>query len=284
MKLKITYCAIALLFMASISSTAMAAPGSSGRSQALDQGASLLVAANQSQMNEQQTGAIKTEAQQDAQKTIQMATFAINQMAADRKIPEYVFDHAKGIVIIPHVVKAGLIVGGRWGRGVLMTKDQQGQWSLPVFVTLGGASIGAQIGAEQSDLLLVFNDEFAIQKLLQSNNFNLGADASVAAGPMGAKAKTATTSAEVLSYQRTKGLFAGLDLTGGVLHVDANPTIAYYRLNEPSAQAYFGQNKTQMAENILNANKSNKSDQTLFRNVPESAENLRSALDQLTGQ
>lgn len=258
MNRKILYCTMALLFVFSFSYAAMAAEG---------RGMPLV-----------------TQAQQDASKTVQMSTTAINQFVDSRKIPAYVFNNAKGIVIVPHVIKAGLGVGGQWGRGVLMTRGKEGKWSLPVFVSVGGASVGAQIGVEMSDLLLVFNDEFAIQKLLQSNNFTLGVDASVAAGSMGAKAKASTAPAEVVSYQRNKGLFIGLDLNGGVLHVDKNPTIAYYRLNQPSTQAYYGRNETQMSQNILGAKKQNKKDSQLFRNVPESAEILRATMNRITSK
>lgn len=261
MNRNILYCAIMLLLVFTISPMATAAERSSG-------GPDMVL----------------TEAQQDARKTVMMSTTALHEMAASRKLPDYILDRAKGVVIVPHVVKAGLIIGGRWGRGVLMTRNQQGQWSLPVFVSLGGGSIGAQVGVEQSDLLLVFNDEFAIQKLLQSKNFTLGLDASVAAGPLGAKGKMQTGSAAVVSYQRNKGLFVGLDLTGGVLHLDTNPTIAYYQLNHPSTQAYFGKSNAQMAENIMSARKGNQKDHQLFRNVPESAQNLVAALDQLTSR
>lgn len=255
MNRKILSCAIALLFVFSFSPMAIGAEGGMP---------------------------LTTEAQRDASKTVEMSTTAINQFVASRDIQKYVLDNAKGIVIVPHLVKAGVGIGGQWGRGVLMTRDKQGQWSLPVFVGVSGASVGAQIGVEQSDLLLVFNDPFAIQKLLQTKNFTLGVDASVAAGPMGAKAKASTAPASVVSYQRNKGLFIGLDLTGGVLHVDRNPTIAYYRLNEPSAQAYYGQNETQMAENILNANKNIKKDHQLFQNAPDSAENLRATMNRIS--
>lgn len=256
MNRNILYCAMALLLVFSFSPMAMAAEG----------GMPLV-----------------TEAQQDASKTVEMSTTAINQFVASRKIPKYVLDNAKGIVIVPHLIKAGLGIGGHWGRGVLMTRGKQGHWSLPVFVSIGGASVGLQVGVEQSDLFLVFNDPYAIQKLLQSNNFTLGVDASVAAGPVGAKAKASTgSSASVVSYQQVKGLFIGLDLNGGVLHVDRNPTIAYYRLNEPSVQAYYGQNETQMANNILSAEKNNKKDQQLFRNVPQSAEYLRATMNRIS--
>jgi lipid-binding SYLF domain-containing protein len=253
MNRNVLYCAMALLLVFSFSSMAMAAEGGMP---------------------------LATQAQQDANKTVQMSTTALSQFAASGKIPKYVFDNAKGIVIVPHLVKAGLGVGGHWGRGVLMTRDKQGKWGLPVFVSIGGASVGAQIGVELSDLLLALNDPFAIQKLLQTNNFTLGLDASVAAGPVGAKAKASTAS--VVSYQRNKGLFIGLDLNGGVLHVDKEPTVAYYRLNEPPAQAYFGQNETQMAQNILSANKNYKKDQQLFQNVPESAEILRATMNRIS--
>jgi lipid-binding SYLF domain-containing protein len=139
----------------------------------------------------------------------------------DKGIPEDLWEKAQCVVVIPSMKKAAFIVGGEYGSGVLSCRRATG-WSAPVFMQLAKGSWGLQIGAEQVDVVLLVMNRRGIDKLLD-DKVSLGADASVAAGPVGRSAQAATDAqmhAEMLSYSRAQGLFAGIDLSGGVLRPD----------------------------------------------------------------
>lgn len=139
----------------------------------------------------------------------------------DKGIPSHLLDRAQGIAVFPHVVKAAFGIGGRWGKGVLSAR-QGNTWGAPVFVDLTGGSFGFQIGGQATDLVLVFMSKRSVDSLL-SSKLKLGADASVAAGPVGRTAEAGTDialNAEVYSYSRSKGLFAGVALDGAVVDFD----------------------------------------------------------------
>jgi lipid-binding SYLF domain-containing protein len=139
----------------------------------------------------------------------------------DKAIPKSVLDDAECVAIFPSVIKAGFIIGGRGGRGVASCRTARG-WSAPAFFNLGGGSVGLQIGAQATDFVLLFMTKEGINSLL-SDKFELGADASVAAGPVGRQAGAATDlklRAQILSYSRSRGLFAGLELKGVVIKPD----------------------------------------------------------------
>jgi len=145
-------------------------------------------------------------------------------------IPESLLRSSYGVAIFPGLLKAGFIVGARYGGGVMMVRSDQQGWSNPVFFTLIGGSIGWQIGAQSTDIILVFR---TIQSLdaITSGKFTLGADASVAAGPVGRHASAETDlnfSAEILSYSRSRGLFAGLSVEGAALQVDYDANESFY--------------------------------------------------------
>jgi lipid-binding SYLF domain-containing protein len=136
-------------------------------------------------------------------------------------IPQQYWDRAHCVAVIPDLKKAAFIVGGEYGKGVMSCRAGD-RWSAPVFMQLAKGSWGFQAGVEQVDLVLLIMNEQGVQKLLQ-NKVNLGADASVAAGPIGRHGQVGTDAnltAEILSYSRAKGLFAGIDLSGGVLRPD----------------------------------------------------------------
>ena len=140
-------------------------------------------------------------------------------------IPETLIAKAQGVVIIPDTVKAGFIVAGRGGHGVALVRDEKGNWSDPTFVNLGGVSFGAQLGLQSTDVVLVFKEKKNLERILDGKNkLTLGVDAGVAAGPVGRRAEASTDGqmkAEVLSYSKSRGLFAGVSLDGGVLtHAD----------------------------------------------------------------
>jgi len=141
--------------------------------------------------------------------------------APDKQIPDEILAKAECVAVFPDVLKAGFIVGGRGGRGVASCRTATG-WSAPAYFDLGGGSIGLQIGAQSTDFVLLFMDKGGLDSLL-SDKFELGGDASVAAGPVGRQAGASTDlklDAKILSYSRSKGLFAGLELKGVVIKPD----------------------------------------------------------------
>lgn len=141
-------------------------------------------------------------------------------------IPAALLADAQGVAIIPRVIKAGFVVGGRGGHGFVMAKDKDGNWGDPVFVDLGGASVGFQAGVESTDVVLVFRSRKSLDRLLEGKGkVTLGADAAVAAGPVGRMAAAGTDAkleAEIVSYSRSRGLFAGVSLDGAVVHANEN--------------------------------------------------------------
>ena len=150
-----------------------------------------------------------------------------------KSIPAGMLQKAEGIVIIPGMIKGGFIVGVRRGRGVVLTRDEAGKWKPPMFVEVTGASIGWQAGIQGTDLVLVFRTKNSLQNLMRGK-FTIGANASAAAGPVGRDAQAATDAAlkaEILSYSRSRGLFAGVALDGAALSVDQAATNVYYYPN-----------------------------------------------------
>jgi lipid-binding SYLF domain-containing protein len=140
----------------------------------------------------------------------------------DKAIPEELMARAHGIAVIPHVVKGAFGLGGQWGKGLMSQRREDGTWSSPAFIEIGGGSFGLQIGVQASDVVLVFTDETGIKGLLKSK-VKLGADVSATAGPVGRKAEVGTDvllRSGVFAYSRSKGLFAGISLDGSVVSID----------------------------------------------------------------
>ena len=169
--------------------------------------------------------------QKDAIKQSEKAAHAFREIAdaPDKTIPRSILDSAECVAVFPSVIKAGFIVGGRGGRGVVSCRTASG-WSAPVFLNLGGGSVGLQIGAQATDFVLLFMTKDSINSLL-SDKFTLGGDASVAAGPVGRQTGADTDlklNAQILSYSRSKGLFAGLELKGVVIKPDKDDMSAVY--------------------------------------------------------
>jgi len=149
--------------------------------------------------------------------------------APDKGIPEEVLDHAKCVAVVPHLLKGGFIFGAENGRGVATCRTAAG-WSAPAFFTITGGSWGLQIGAEGVDLVMIIQNERGMQHLINSN-FELGGDASAAAGPVGRHASADTDwklNTEVLTYSRARGLFGGLTLSGAAIRRDDDSTEAIY--------------------------------------------------------
>ena len=148
----------------------------------------------------------------------------------DRKVPERLLRECRCVAVVPRVIKAALGVGGRHGTGVVSCRDESGAWSPPSFISLSGASIGFQIGAQSTDFVLFFMSERGTRSLLKSR-VTLGADASVAAGPVGRTVEASTDiklDAEIYAYARAKGLFAGVSLEGSVLDAADRKNRKYY--------------------------------------------------------
>jgi lipid-binding SYLF domain-containing protein len=151
------------------------------------------------------------------------------QAAPDQGIPEEVLGSAECVAVIPTLLKGGFIFGGRYGKGVASCRTPKG-WSAPAFFTIGGGSFGLQIGGEAVDLVMLVMNKDGMKNLL-SSNFKLGADASAAAGPVGRHASANTDwkmRAQILTYSRARGAFAGLELSGAVVKQDKDSTRDFY--------------------------------------------------------
>ena len=171
-------------------------------------------------------------AESEQQQKLDDATTVVSQFVdiPENAIPPALLGKAYGIAVIPSVFKAGFVVGGRHGKGVLTVRMKDGSWSNPTFISLTGGSIGWQIGASSSDIILVFKTQRSIDKIA-SGQINLGADAAVAAGPVGRSAGASTNlgfDAEVYSYSRARGLFAGVSLEGGKISIDREANWLFY--------------------------------------------------------
>jgi lipid-binding SYLF domain-containing protein len=145
-------------------------------------------------------------------------------------IPAQLLSLSQGIIIVPKMINAGLMIGGKHGKGIAMVKGKNGIWSDPIFVTITGGSVGAQIGVQATDLILVFKSSKTLTEI-GKGSFTLGGDLSVAAGPVGRSSSAQTDyklEAEVYSYSRSKGLFAGITLNGAALSVDSKANNEFY--------------------------------------------------------
>lgn len=160
----------------------------------------------------------------------------------ENAIPPNLLADATAIAIIPSVIKAGFIVGGRFGKGVVLRRDKARRaWSDPVFLSIAGGSVGFQAGASATDVILVFKNRRGLDSLV-NGKFTLGADAAVAAGPVGRNAAAATDiqlRSEILSYSRSRGLFAGVALDGSVMEIDHAANASYYGKRGITAREIF---------------------------------------------
>jgi lipid-binding SYLF domain-containing protein len=165
----------------------------------------------------------------------------------EKSIPQDLLDKAEAVAVFPGVLKGGLIVGGRGGSGVISRRVANG-WSAPAFFDLGGGSVGLQIGVASTDYILLFMNEHAVDSLL-SDKFELGGEGSAAAGPVGRSASASTDlklNAQILSYSRSKGAFAGLELKGVVIKPDNDDNVQVYGMT--ARDILTGANKISMAQ------------------------------------
>ena len=181
-------------------------------------------------------GVVWVAAQSDETERLTMATTVITEImdAPDAAIPGSVLDEAAAVAIFPSTIKAGFIFGGHRGRGVISARDpESGVWSAPAFLTLTGGSFGLQIGGQAVDVVLVVMNRRGLEKLLQ-NEFKIGGDASAVVGPVVGPVGDLEAStdiqlrAEILSYSRTRGLFAGVSLEGSTIRADRDANDRFY--------------------------------------------------------
>lgn len=166
----------------------------------------------------------------------------------DKGIPNEILSKASCVVVVPSYKKAAFVVGGQYGQGVATCRTPKG-WSAPVFVQLAGGSFGFQIGGQSTDLVLVAMNQNGLQDMLKSK-FKIGGDAAASAGPVGRNAQAGTDwklNAEFLTYSRSKGLFAGIDLDGTVLSQNEDDTRAMYGSNVPFTEVLKGNQATPAA-------------------------------------
>ena len=171
------------------------------------------------------------EGHQDSLERLAKAGVVLNEImrTPDKGIPQEVFENAKCIAVVPNMVKAAFIVGGKHGRGVATCRTARG-WSAPAMISIGGGSWGLQIGAQDIDLVMTVMNDQGMQRML-SNKFQVGGDAAAVAGPVGRHASAGTdwkADSEILTYSRSKGLFAGISLTGAVVQQDDDSTKDVY--------------------------------------------------------
>lgn len=159
---------------------------------------------------------------------------------SDESIPQDLLKQSEGLVIIPKMINAGLGIGGKRGKGVAVVKLADGSWSNPVFITLTGGSFGFQVGVQSVDLVLVFKHKGVLTKV-KNGDFTIGGDISAAAGPVG-RSSTASTDhtleAEVYSYSRSRGLFAGISINGSNLAIDKSANANFYGEGTTSQQIF----------------------------------------------
>ncbi len=201
---------------------------------------------------------VQASAASDPETTIRNSEQVLSDLMAipARAIPHHLLAEAQGVAVIPDVMKIGFVGGVRRGHGVMFVRDAEGEWSLPQFITLTGGSVGWQAGIQATDVVLIFKSRKGVEGVMK-RRFTIGADASVSAGPVGRDAEAATDAAlraEILSYSRSRGLFAGVAIDGSALEVDQRAHVAFY--GSPTGE--------------------------VPRQLPESAAQLRNYLSELT--
>jgi lipid-binding SYLF domain-containing protein len=172
----------------------------------------------------------------------------------DKHVPKELFQKTHGLAIFPGVLNIGALLGIELGRGIILRRDQETlRWSNPAFFIFRGGSIGLQLGAQSIDLILLFMDETGLQRLLEEKLI-LGVDVSVSAGPLGGDASVDTNlrlKSQILSYSKTKGLFAGLSINSGIIQPDRKTNEAFYGA-DVSVQDVLYENKGTQTDNIRN--------------------------------
>lgn len=206
---------------------------------------------------------LQAQSREEATVTQSIEVFKAIDKLAIQGIPRELLRDAHAIAIIPNVIKGSLVIGMRRGHGVLMVRDEQSRWGAPIFVTLTGGNIGWQVGVQSTDVILVFKSRRSVDGIF-NGKFTLGVDAAAAAGPIGRQAAAGTDSklqAEIYSYSRSRGLFAGVSFDGSKIQIDPIANSEYYKAPATTAP---------------NANQANTS------TIPQSAIDLVRLLSQTT--
>lgn len=182
---------------------------------------------------------------------IEKATIVLQdfKQIKEKRIPPQILDQAEGVVIIPGLINGSFVVGGKRGKGVAMVKLGNGRWSNPVFVSFTAGSIGFQAGVQSIDLVLVFKHKGVLTKV-ENGDFTIGGDISAAAGPVGRSSSANTDyklEAEVYSYSRSRGLFAGVSINGSNIGIDKSANAAYYG-SSATSQGIFETSQSTSAE------------------------------------
>jgi len=191
-----------------------------------------------------QTNPLAAQNNEDQAKRVREAATVLDEImgAADKAVPRSVMEKAEAIAVFPSLIKGGIGIGGQRGRGILSVRDRKnGGWSNPAFLTITGGSVGAQFGLQAIDLVLVINNQRGLEQLVK-NQFKVGADAGVAAGPVGREASAATDiqmRAQILSYSRSRGLFAGVTLNGSTIRQDRDANERLYGVGYRTGQIVF---------------------------------------------
>jgi len=188
---------------------------------------------------------ISGKTEKDAAERAQKAADVLQDLtgASDRRIPNEILEHAEAVAVIPHMIKGAFGIGGRFGKGLVAERTADGRWSAPAFIEIGGGSFGAQLGVEATDLVLVFTDRKALDLLEGGRDMKLGADASVAAGPIGRSGEAgvnANLGSAIYAYSRAKGLFAGVALDGAVLNMDKSMNEKVYGSSSDAKEILSG--------------------------------------------
>jgi lipid-binding SYLF domain-containing protein len=174
---------------------------------------------------------------------VKAATEVFTEIMAisEKDIADSLMEDTYGIAVIPGTIKAGYILGGRHGSGIMVVRNKEGKWSAPCFVTFTGGSIGFQIGVQSTDIILVFKNRRGLDNIMWGK-FTLGADAAIALGPLGRQVELGTDArfeAEIYSYSRSRGLFAGLSFEATALQIDDEANVTFYNARPISPNDIF---------------------------------------------
>ena len=201
-------------------------------------------------------GAATAQSKEEAERIIEKSRIVVEEMIASRDsvVPEDLLRDCAGLAIIPEMIKGGFIIGGSYGKGVVLA-HKDGKWTGPAFIYLGAGSLGFQIGVEMVDLILVVIGEQTMDSFLKTS-FKLGGDVAVAAGPYGAQATAATDimlKGGIFSYSRAQGLFAGVSLEGAGMGTQSELNRAYYDLESAKSILYGDVTTTPVAKRLTDA-------------------------------
>ncbi|MEO7775325.1 MAG: lipid-binding SYLF domain-containing protein [Steroidobacteraceae bacterium] len=192
----------------------------------------------------------RSQAREEARVLVATQVLEEQQSQRDNVIPDKLLERAYGIAVVPNVTKVAFIIGGRRGQGLLVVRDKSGRFSSPVFISLTGGSVGWQIGANETDVILVFTTRRGIEGMADGK-FTLGANASVAAGPVGRSGEVAAgVNAEVYAYSRSRGVFAGVALDGTAITIDNGANGRYYGKRGVLASDIMSGAVTKDSENV----------------------------------